>query len=55
MAFFFCEANELRDAKGSDPGLRMKMSGEVDDESAYIFARSKGGGEMNFYPSSATT
>ena len=55
IAFFFCEANELREAKGSDPGLRIKMSGEVDEESAYILARSKGGGEMNFYPSSAKT
>ena len=32
----------------------MKISGEVEDESVYILARSKGGGEMNFSPSSLT-
>jgi hypothetical protein len=34
MFFFFSPANELNDANGSEPGLKMKISGEVDDESA---------------------
>jgi hypothetical protein len=44
-------ANELNEANGSDPGLRIKIRGEVDVESPYIFAKSNGGGEINFYPS----
>lgn len=51
MFFFFDWANELREANGSDPGLRMKIKGETEFESAYILAKSKGGGVMNFYPS----
>lgn len=54
MRFLLC-ANELSDAKGSEPGLRMKISGEVELESPYIFARSKGGGVINFSPNSPTT
>jgi hypothetical protein len=48
ICFFLVLAKELREAKGSEPGLRMKMRGVVEVESPYIFARSKGGGEMNF-------
>jgi hypothetical protein len=55
MDFFLDWAKELREAKGSEPGLRMKMRGETEFESAYILARSKGGGEINFSPSYATT
>jgi hypothetical protein len=44
-------ANELNDAKGSEPGLRMKINGEVDEESVYILAKSNGGGNINFSPS----
>jgi hypothetical protein len=51
MFFFLAVANELNEAKGSDPGLNMKINGEVDEESAYILAKSKGGGEINFSPS----
>jgi hypothetical protein len=43
-------AKELKDTKGSDPGLRMNIKGEVDIESPYILAKSKGGGEINFSP-----
>jgi len=28
----------------------MKIKGDVDDESPYIFAKSKGGGYINFCP-----
>lgn len=31
--FFFIDANELNEANGSEPGLRMKINGDVDDES----------------------
>jgi len=34
MAFFFDWAKELRETKGSDPGLRMKIRGETELESA---------------------
>ena len=33
MFFFLADANELKDANGSDPGLNMKIKGDVDDES----------------------
>jgi hypothetical protein len=33
MFFFLMAANELKEAKGSEPGLRMKIKGEVDEES----------------------
>jgi hypothetical protein len=43
-------ANELKEANGSEPGLRIKINGDVDEESAYIFPKSNGGGDMNFSP-----
>lgn len=33
ICFFLDVAKELSDAKGSEPGLRMKIKGEVDVES----------------------
>ena len=44
MDFFLIFAKELKEANGSDPGLKMKISGEVEEESPYILAKSKGGG-----------
>lgn len=41
-------AKELKEAKGSEPGLRININGEVEVESPYIFAKSNGGGEINF-------
>jgi len=32
--FFLIDAKELNDANGSEPGLRMKINGDVEDESA---------------------
>lgn len=55
MVFFLAAANELSDANGSEPGLKINIKGEVEDESPYIFAKSNGGGEINFYPTSETT
>ncbi len=51
IIFFLDCAKELKEANGSDPGLRMKIKGETELESPYILARSKGGGVMNFSPS----
>lgn len=44
-------AKELKDANGSEPGLNINISGDVEVESPYILAKSNGGGEINFYPS----
>jgi hypothetical protein len=55
IAFFLAAAKELKEANGSDPGLKIKINGDVEEESAYILAKSNGGGEMNFYPTSETT
>ena len=55
MLFFLLAANELRDANGSEPGLKIKIRGDVQVESPYILAKSNGGGEMNFSPNSETT
>ena len=55
ICLFLVAAKELREANGSEPGLKIKIKGEVDVESPYILAKSKGGGLMNFYPNSPTT
>jgi len=34
MFFFLVLANELSETNGSDPGLNMKINGEVEEESA---------------------
>lgn len=55
ICLFLVVANELKEAKGSEPGLKINISGEVEVESLYILAKSNGGGLMNFSPSYPTT